>query len=84
MIGTYGYLVVQVEVYPCYGIVEGSGKGSKYIVALEFVPEVINCTIFLVVVVVLALIVVLVLRFCVVIPPTPSTDCYSSYSMGSV
>ena len=55
-------------------IVEGSGNRIKYIVALEFVPEVINCDIFLVVVVVLVLLVVLLLslRFFVVDAPPPS------------
>ena len=48
-------------------ILEGYGTGSKYIAALEFVPEAINCSIVLVVILVLALVVVpvLVLRFCV-------------------
>ena len=42
-------------------IVEESGTRSKYIVALEFVPEFINCATVLVVLVALALVVVLVL-----------------------
>ena len=51
MIGTYGYLVGQAEVYPRCVIVEGYGTGSKYIVALKFVPGVINWDILPVVVV---------------------------------
>ena len=38
MIGAYGSPVGQSDVYPCCLIVEGYGTGSKYIVALEFVP----------------------------------------------
>ena len=45
MLGAYGSLVGQVEVYPCCVIVEGFGTGIKCIVALEFAPEVINCAI---------------------------------------
>ena len=52
-------------------IVESFGTRSKYIVALEFVPEVINFDIVLVVVVLLALAVVLVLRLCVSADPPP-------------
>ena len=55
MLGAYGSLVGQAE------IVEGSWTGSKYILALEFVLEAINCAIFLVVLVVLVLVVLLVL-----------------------
>ena len=61
MIGAYGSILGQAEVYQCCVIVEGSVTGSKYIVALEFVPEVINCAIVVVVVVFLALVVVLIL-----------------------
>ena len=52
---------------------EGYGTGIKYIVVLEFVLDVINCDIVLVVVVVLSLVVspVLVLRFCVTASPPP-------------
>ena len=71
MLGAYGSIVGQEEVYIRCVNVESSGTGSKYIVALEFVPEVINCAIVLVVVVIL----VLVLRFCIVADiqgtPTP-------------
>ena len=57
-------------------IVEESGTGSKYIVEMEFVPEVINCDIKLVVVVVLDLVVfiVLFLHFCVATDPPPPTN----------
>ena len=61
MLGAYISLVGQTEVYPSCVIVEGSGTGSKHIVALEFVPYIINCAIVLVVIVVLALVFVLVL-----------------------
>ena len=71
MIGAYDYLVGQSEVYPHCVIFEGSGAGSKYIVALEFLPEVINCASVLVVVVVLALLVFLALRSCVAADPPP-------------
>ena len=71
MLGAYNSIVGQTEIYPRYVIVEGSGTGSKYIIALEFVPEAISCAIVLVVIVVLALVLVLflVLHFCVA--PTP-------------
>ena len=52
-------------------IVQGSGTISKCIVALEFVPEVINCAIVLVVVVFLILLVVLVLFFCLCVAAAP-------------
>ena len=55
MLGAYGSLVGQAEVYLRCVSVEGSGTGSKYIVAPEFLPEVINCAIVLVVVVVVIL-----------------------------
>ena len=76
MIGAYGSLVVHADVYSLFVIVEGSETGSKYIVALEFVPEVTNCAIVLVVVVVLALLVILVLnpRFCVASAPQRQTS----------
>ena len=61
MLGAYGSLVGQTEVYPSCVIVEGSSTGSKHIVALEFIPEAINCDIVLVVIFVLALVFVLVL-----------------------
>ena len=52
-------------------IVESSGTGSKYIIVLEFVPEVINCAIVLVLIVIF----VLVPRFFIVAAiqgtPTP-------------
>ena len=58
-------------------IVEGTGTGSKYFVALDFVPKAINFSIVLVAIAVVALVVVLllVLRFCVVAntPPPPLT-----------
>ena len=60
-------LIGQAEVYPCFVIVEGSDTGSKYIAALEIVPEVINGAIVLVVLVVL----VLIIRFCVAATPPP-------------
>ena len=82
MLGAYGSLVGQAEVYPRCVIMERSGTGSKYIVALEFVPAVINCAIVLVVVVVFTLVVVLVLvlPFYVVAPP-PRLSPLSIYGM---
>ena len=79
MLGAYGYLIGQVDIYPRCVIVEGYGTGRKYIVALEFVPEVINCAIVLVVIVFLTLVVVLflvlvlvlVLCFCVAAATPP-------------
>ena len=73
MLGTYGSLLGQMEVYPRFFIVEGSGTRIKYIVSLEFVSEVIYCDIVLVVIVFLVLLVVLilVLRFYVVVAPPP-------------
>ena len=71
MLVAHAFLMVQSEVYPRCVIVEGSGTGIKYIIALNFVPEVINFSIFLVFIIVLSLIVVLVLRFCVVFAPPP-------------
>ena len=84
MLGAYISLVGQAEVYPSCMIVGGSGIGIKYIVVLEFAPEVINCAIVLVVVVVFALVVVLVLilPFSVVAAPPP--DCLPSTSMECV
>ena len=70
IICVYSYLVSQAEVYPRCVIVEGFGTGRKYTVALEFVPEAINCAIVLLVIVVLTLVVVLVLRFCATAAPT--------------
>ena len=62
-----GYLLGQVEVYTNCVIVKWSGTKSKYIIALEFAPKVINCDIVLLVVVVL----VLVLRFFITAAPPP-------------
>ena len=83
MLGANGSLVGQTEVYPHCVILEGSGNGSKYIVAMEFLPEAINCAIDLLVIVILDLIVVLILRFCAAVDPPPP-DCSSSSLMGSV
>ena len=73
MIGAYGSLVVQVDVYPRCAFVEGSGAESKYIVALEFILEIINFAIVLVVVVILVLVVVIILflRLCIAAAPPP-------------
>ena len=68
---------------------EGFGTGSKYIVALEFVPEVINCAIVLVGIAVLLLFLIvilfLVLRFFIAsdpplltIPPQAWWDLFDS------
>ena len=70
MLDAYSSLLGETEVDPRCVILEGSGTGSKYIVVLDFVPEVINCAIVLVVVVVD----VLVLRYCITAdPPSPLT-----------
>ena len=63
-------------------IVEGYGTRIKYIVVLEFLPEVINCAIVLVVAIVLVLLVVLVFQFFIAANPPP--DCSSSALVGSV
>ena len=53
MLGTHGSLIVQAEVYPHCVIVEVSRTRIKYIVAMCFVTEVINCAIVLVFIVAL-------------------------------
>ena len=84
MIGACSSLISQSEVYPSCMIVGGSGIGIKYIVVLEFAPEVINCAIVLVVVVVFALVVVLVLILPFYIVAAPPPDCLPSVSMECV
>ena len=64
MLGAYGCLVRQAELYPRCVIVEGSRTRINYIAALEFVPEATNCAVILVFIAVLALVVVLILVPC--------------------
>ena len=45
MLVAYGSPVGQEDVYPRFWVVKGSGARSKYIVALDFLPEVISCAI---------------------------------------
>ena len=71
MLGAYGYFVGQAKVYPRCVIVEGSDTRRKYIVTLYFLLEVINCAIFMVVLVALVLISVFVLYFRIAATPPP-------------